>query len=98
MLYHSVSTIHRSLQIAVYDRIELLQRLPTTAIIALHDLNQATLCDRICVLQDGKLRAIGTPSEIMTETLLREVFGVCGHFLVDPADNAQVIRFHTATH
>ena len=78
--------------------LELIQRLPTTAIIALHDLNQATLCDRICVLQDGKLRAIGTPSEIMTETLLREVFGVCGHFLVDPADNAQVIRFHTATH
>lgn len=34
----------------------------------------------------------------MTETLLREVFGVCGHFLVDPADNAQVIRFHTATY
>ena len=72
--------------------------LDLTSVIALHDLNQATLCDRICVLQDGKLRAIGTPSEIMTETLLREVFGVCGHFLVDPADNAQVIRFHTATH
>lgn len=70
--------------------------LPVTAIIALHDLNQAMLCDRICILENGRLRSLGTPKEILTENLLRDVFGVCAHFLIDPADQSQVIRFHTA--
>ncbi len=76
--------------------LHLVTRLPVTAVIALHDLNQAMLCDRICVLQNGQLRAVGTPDEILTGDLLGEVFGVCAHFLTDPADQSRVIRFHTA--
>lgn len=76
--------------------LHMVTQLPVTSVIALHDLNQAMLCDRICVLEDGRLKAIGTPKEILTERSLRETFGVCAHFLVDPADQSQVIRFHTA--
>ena len=76
--------------------LHLVARLETTSIIALHDLNQALFCDRLCVLEGGRLIACGKPDEIMTERLLRETFGVCGHFLTDPSDDRTVIRFHTA--
>ncbi|WP_372573946.1 ABC transporter ATP-binding protein [Ruegeria jejuensis] len=76
--------------------LHMVARLPVTAVIALHDLNQAMLCDRICILENGRLKASGTPKEILSEGMLREVFGVCAHFLTDPADQSQVIRFHTA--
>lgn len=56
--------------------LDLVGRLPITRVIALHDLNQATVCDRIGVLRGGRLFAIGAPSEVLNETLLAEVFGV----------------------
>ncbi len=51
--------------------------LPVTSIIALHDLNHAAMfCDRLVVLQRGKVVAAGTPEAVLTEHLLREVFAV----------------------
>lgn len=76
--------------------LQMVTRLPVTAVIALHDLNQAMLCDRICVMLDGRLRVTGAPQDILTEDLLEEVFGVRAHFLTDPLDQSRVIRFETA--
>ena len=46
-----------------------------TVITVLHDLNQACrYCDYLIVLKDGNLMAQGTPDEVMTERLLKEVF------------------------
>ena len=46
-----------------------------TVITVLHDLNQACrYCDYLIVLKDGNLMAQGTPDEVMTEGLLKEVF------------------------
>jgi iron complex transport system ATP-binding protein len=46
-------------------------------IIVLHDLQLAArYADRIAVLQHGRLRSYGPPCEIITEQMLREVFGV----------------------
>ncbi|MFD2738899.1 ABC transporter ATP-binding protein [Sulfitobacter aestuarii] len=75
--------------------LHLVRALPVTSVIALHDLNQALLCDRICVLQQGRMVACGAPGAVLSDALLREVFGVCGHFLTDPSDRHRVIRFHT---
>jgi len=48
---------------------------PETVITVLHDLNQACrYCDYLIVLKDGNLMAQGTPDEVMTERLLKEVF------------------------
>lgn len=48
-----------------------------TSIIALHDLNHAAMfCDELIVLERGKVVASGTPEEVLTETLLRDVFSV----------------------
>jgi iron complex transport system ATP-binding protein len=55
----------------------LVRRLGVTCIVALHDLNLASLfCDRIGVLSAGRLVAAGLPEEVLTPALIREVFGV----------------------
>ncbi|MDB8804043.1 MULTISPECIES: ABC transporter ATP-binding protein [unclassified Romboutsia] len=46
-------------------------------IAAIHDLNIALMyCDKIYVLKDGKIIAYGTPSEVMTKELIKEVYEV----------------------
>lgn len=48
-----------------------------SVLVTLHDLNlAASACDRLAVLSHGRLVACGPPGEILTEELLREVFGV----------------------
>jgi iron complex transport system ATP-binding protein len=43
----------------------------------LHDLNlAAAACDRLVALRDGKVVAEGSPSEVLTEERVREVWGV----------------------
>ncbi|KEP68076.1 histidinol phosphatase [Thioclava dalianensis] len=54
----------------------LVRALPITRVVALHDLNQAAACDRIGVVLGGRLVATGCPHEVLTETLLADVFGV----------------------
>ncbi|KQB53635.1 histidinol phosphatase [Pseudomonas endophytica] len=69
------------------------QALPITTLIALHDLNQALSCDRLAVLERGRLVALGKPHEVLTPQRLRTTFGVQAHYLIDPFDGAQILRF-----
>jgi len=47
-----------------------------TVVIVSHDLNLASqYCDRIAMLKDGRVCAVGTPSEVMSVERLREVYG-----------------------
>ena len=60
--------------------LRLVASLPITTIVALHDLNLAAMfCDRLAVLDHGKLVAVGSPEDILTEHLIRQVFGVEAH-------------------
>ena len=46
-------------------------------LVASHDLNlAATFADRIVLLRDGKLAAMGTPKEVLQPGILGEVYGV----------------------
>ncbi|RVX41280.1 iron complex transport system ATP-binding protein [Nonomuraea polychroma] len=48
-----------------------------SVLVTLHDLNlAASACDRLAVLSQGSLVASGPPQEVLTEALLRDVFGV----------------------
>ena len=59
------------------DALRLVRRLGVTAVVALHDLNLAAAhCDRLCVLDAGRLVASGTPAEVLTPGLLAEVYRV----------------------
>lgn len=76
--------------------LNVVQALPVTTLIALHDLNQALSCDRLAVLEKGRLVALGSPLEVLTPQRLRETFSVEAHFLVDPFDGARILRFRSA--
>ncbi|KRB73357.1 hypothetical protein ASE01_20215 [Nocardioides sp. Root190] len=55
----------------------LCQTLDRTVVVALHDLDlAATFCDRIAVLHDGGLFALGSPDEVLTPSVLHDAFGV----------------------
>ena len=46
-------------------------------IVSLHDLNLAAIyADRVALLSDGKLAAIGSPGEVLTSERLTQVYGV----------------------
>ncbi|MBT0781132.1 MULTISPECIES: ABC transporter ATP-binding protein [Paracoccus] len=64
--------IHHQIEI-----LRLVRDLKITSIVALHDLNLASLfCDRIVVLEAGRIVASGRPEAVLTEDLLRDVFKV----------------------
>jgi iron complex transport system ATP-binding protein len=59
------------------DALRLVRRLGVTAVVALHDLNlAAAFCDRICVMDTGRLVAVGPPDQVLTPELLAEVYRV----------------------
>ncbi|AXQ48667.1 MULTISPECIES: ABC transporter ATP-binding protein [unclassified Pseudomonas] len=69
------------------------QALPVTTLVALHDLNQALTCDRVAVLDQGRLVALGKPLQVLTPERLLSTFGVHAHYLTDPFDGARILRF-----
>lgn len=61
-------------QIAI---LRMVRDLDLTSIVALHDLNLAAIfCDRIVVLEAGRVVTCGTPEAVLTADLLRTVFRV----------------------
>ncbi|MDN0083587.1 ABC transporter ATP-binding protein [Crenobacter sp. SG2305] len=66
-----------------------------TVIWVLHDLNQAAaFSDELLLMKAGSLRARGTPHEIMTPTLLKDVFDVEMWRLPDSAPPVCLPHYH----
>lgn len=60
-----------------YRFFETIRKLNFTILAVLHDLNiAAKFCDEIYVLNKGALVAHGSPKDVLTTKLLREVFGM----------------------
>lgn len=74
--------------------LRLVHRLPLTVVVALHDLNQAMGCDRLAVMDAGRLVACGPPSEVLTPERLALIFRVGARRLTDPACADPMFRFH----
>ncbi len=54
-----------------------MRQLRIATLASIHDLNlAAAFCDRLYVLDHGRIVASGTPHQVLTAELLREVFGV----------------------
>lgn len=78
--------------------LDLVRRQQLTVLAALHDLNHATMfCDRIVVMDHGKIVAIGPPREALTTDLIREIFGVESTISQDE-DGIFHIRFKPLQH
>ena len=74
--------------------LDLVRSQNTTVIAALHDLNHAAMfCDRIGMMQEGKLIAVGSPQEILTPERIRSVFCVSSNVEHCPVKGS-FIRFH----
>lgn len=67
-----------SFQLEVLELVkELNETLNISVVMVLHDLNQAArYSDRIFVINDGCLCLSGTPDEVITDRLLKDVFNV----------------------
>ena len=68
-----------------FELMRLVAETGVTTLVALHDLDLAlAYCDRVAVLDDGRLAALGTPGEVLTPELVRAVFGVEASPIVHP--------------
>jgi len=64
-------------QVAAMEMARLAARGGLCVVAVLHDLNlAAAACDRLVALREGKVVAEGSPSEVLTEERVREVWGV----------------------
>lgn len=81
--------IHHQMQL-----MHLISELPVTSIVAIHDLNHASMfCDSLMVMQRGQIVATGTPQDILSEELLWDVFRVKTRIEISPFHGKKHIHF-----
>jgi iron complex transport system ATP-binding protein len=57
--------------------LQLVRSLPVTTVVVLHDLNLAgRYCDRLLLLDEGRVVAAGTPGEVLRPDVLEPVYGI----------------------
>lgn len=73
-----VSSLDMRHQMEVLGMIRRLSREQAkTIVLVLHDLNLAAhYCDRLLLLKEGALAAQGSPTQVLTEARMREVYGI----------------------
>lgn len=77
--------------------VELNQTRRLTVIMSLHDLNQAAqFADHVLVLEDGEVKAAGVPGQVITKTLLAQVFRVRGAVTLNDEGRPYCIGHGTA--
>lgn len=78
-------------QLAVMALFRDLARQGRTVIASVHELGLAArFCDRLVLMDRGRLVADGAPAEVLTAPHLRDSFGVGGAFVATPAGPAFV--------
>ena len=80
-------------QIELMDLFQDLNRIQGHTLVAvLHDLNHACrYADHLIMIKAGKVIATGSPNEIVTEDLIKQVFGLSCLILPDPISNTPLI-------
>lgn len=87
-------TLHLDLahQLNLLQMINRLRRDRGIAVLAvLHDLALAATAQRVAVLASGRVVADGTPDEVLSEDLVRRVFGVAVEVLRDSAGRRRLV-------
>lgn len=73
---------------------ELAKSLDITVLASFHDLNLASaLCDELLVLNEGQLASAGTPKDVLTESMLSDVFNVCAQVEPHPQHGAPHVTY-----
>jgi len=78
-------------QIAIMEIIKSLARKELAVLMAVHDLNlAAAYADKIAVLHQGRIVALGKPQEVFTEELIERVFKARVRILRNPQDGFHI--------
>ncbi|WP_270660273.1 ABC transporter ATP-binding protein [Paraclostridium bifermentans] len=79
---------------------DLVKSLNITTLSAIHDMNMASMyCDYLIVMKDGKIKNCGSIKEVITEKMLKEIFGVNAYVGVNPMNNKLQVSFmHSHSH
>ncbi len=72
--------------------LDLVKNLHVTVISALHDLNMAAaFCDKLYVMKQGEAVAYGTPREVLTPALIRDIYQVDAEIVRDSKGNMHIL-------
>jgi iron complex transport system ATP-binding protein len=64
----------------------------TTMVMVLHDLNLAArYADHLVAVRDGRVVAEGVPADVVTEDVVREVFGLDNRIITDPVTGTPMV-------
>ena len=64
----------------------------TTIVMVLHDLNLAArYADHLVAMADGGIFATGAPADVLTGEVVRAVFGMESHVIIDPVSGAPLM-------
>lgn len=84
-------------QLDISRQLDILTTLRETGVgvvVALHDLNLATtFCDGALVLHRGRAVCLGRPEDVLTEDLIREVYGVEVRILHPDGNETPLFQF-----
>ncbi len=89
-------------QVEVLDLLtDLNRQRGTTIVMVLHDLNLAArYADHLVAMAGGRLRVSGPPEEVLTEGMVRDVFGLESRIITDPTSGRPIMlpigRHHSA--
>ena len=75
--------------------LHLINQLNITVIMTIHDLNLASIyCNRLLLLNKGKLICDGSPDEVLMENKLSDVFGLPCLQDINPTTNSKRVSFY----
>lgn len=73
---------------------DLVKNLKMTTLAAIHDINLAAMyCDYLIVIHKGKIIKVGSPGEVITVALLKEIFGVNAYVGINPINKKIQVSF-----
>jgi len=80
-------------QVEVLDLLtDLNRRRGTTVVVVMHDLNLACrYADHLVAMREGRVVAEGTPAEVVTETVIAEVYGLRARVVPDPVSGTPTV-------
>ena len=76
---------------------DIVRSLRLTVVAAIHDLNIAAMyCNKLFVLQNGRIIAFGPPKQVLTREFIRQVYEVEAKLYTDPETGQMQILYESA--